>query len=73
LTPSSNPTALADHFCRLFSTTSLPSGVLAIAIATSSPSLHPLLNAKHIFGETIKISAPNKELRREVRRDSRSC
>ena len=65
LTPSSHPTILAEQFCRLFSP-DLLAGVLVIATASSSSSLHPLLNTKHIFGETIKIPALTKEKRRDV-------
>ncbi|CAD6586363.1 MAG: Peroxisome biosynthesis protein pex1 [Tremellales sp. Tagirdzhanova-0007] len=66
LTPSSNPAALANHFCHLFSAVHLPLGILVIVTASSSQTLHPLLAAKHIFGETMKINLPNKEIRKEI-------
>ncbi|OCF31275.1 hypothetical protein I316_07061 [Kwoniella heveanensis BCC8398] len=66
LNSSSNPAILADHFCRLVAPFALPPGVLVFATATSSTSLHPMLNAKHIFGETLKIPPLTKEVRQEI-------
>jgi peroxin-1 len=39
---------------------------MVIATASDSSALHPLLNTKHIFGETIKIAPLSKEGRRDV-------
>ncbi|WWC70586.1 uncharacterized protein I206_104537 [Kwoniella pini CBS 10737] len=68
LNSSSNPAILADHFSRLFSSSSLPSGVLVIVTSTSSTTLHPSLSAKHVFGETLKIPPLTKELRQDILR-----
>ncbi|WWC62371.1 uncharacterized protein I303_104967 [Kwoniella dejecticola CBS 10117] len=68
LNSSSNPAILADHFCRLFSSTALPSGFLVIVTATSSTALHPMLGAKHLFGEILKIPPLTKDSRQEILR-----
>ncbi|KAK4686120.1 peroxin-1, partial [Tremellales sp. Uapishka_1] len=65
LTPSANPAILADQFCRLFSS-GLPQNVIVLATATSMTNLHPLLSAKHVFGETVKIHVPTKEVRIDI-------
>jgi len=65
LTPSTNPTILAELFCRLLIPANL-AGVLVVVTAASSTALHPLLNTKHIFGEVIKIAPLTKERRRDV-------
>lgn len=69
LSASTNPSILADHFIRLF--TDLPPAVMVIATATSSSDLHPSLQAKHVFGETLKLAMPTKEVRAEVRPSKR--
>ncbi|WRT67611.1 uncharacterized protein IL334_004583 [Kwoniella shivajii] len=66
LNSSSNPAILVDHFCRLFSGCNLPSGVLVLITSTSSTSLHPILNSKHLFGGTMKIPPLTKEVRQDV-------
>ncbi|WWC88849.1 uncharacterized protein L201_003764 [Kwoniella dendrophila CBS 6074] len=63
---SSSPAILADHFCRLFSPSSLPSDMLVIITAIDSTALHPMLGAKHIFGETLKIPPLTKETRQDI-------
>ena len=62
---SSNNATLADHFAQLFARP--PPGVLVLATALSAQSLHPLLNTKHVFGETVKIPPATKEIRAKVR------
>ncbi|ORY27869.1 P-loop containing nucleoside triphosphate hydrolase protein [Naematelia encephala] len=66
LTPSQHPAILADHFARTFTPSNIPSGVLVLATATSTVDLHPVLNQKHVFGETLKILVKNKEKRRAI-------
>ncbi|WWC95916.1 hypothetical protein V866_002783 [Kwoniella sp. B9012] len=66
LNSSSNPAILADHFCRLFSSASLPPDVLVIVTAANITTLHPMLTAKHIFGQTLKIPPLTKETRQEI-------
>ncbi|KAK6908369.1 hypothetical protein I203_102370 [Kwoniella mangroviensis CBS 8507] len=66
LNSSSNPAILADHFCRLFSPASLPPDVLVIVTATNITTLHPMLTAKHIFGQMLKIPPLTKETRQEI-------
>lgn len=63
---SSNPSILAEHFARLFSSQNLPPGVLVLVTTTGSASLHPLLTSKHIFGEQIKVPSPTSAKRREI-------
>lgn len=65
-TASSNPAILAEHFARLFSSESMPTGVMVLATATGSASLHGLMTSKHIFGESIKIPPPKQDTRREI-------
>jgi peroxin-1 len=65
LTPSSQPTILAELFCRLANPDNLE-GIMVIATASSTSALHPLLSTKHVFGETIKIAPLTKERRRDV-------
>lgn len=65
LSSSPNPGILAEHFYRLITDSSPGVHILVTAIASSS--LHPLLNSKHIFGETLKITSPTKDVRQEVR------
>lgn len=64
LTPSQQPTILADHFARLVA--SLPTSIIVVVTATASTGLHPMLSSKHLFGETLKMTLPNKEIRGEV-------
>ncbi|WVW84469.1 hypothetical protein I302_106503 [Kwoniella bestiolae CBS 10118] len=66
LNSSSNPAILADHFCRLFAPALIPSDILVIVTAASTTTLHPMLTAKHIFGETLKIPPLTKETRQEI-------
>ncbi|WVQ96774.1 hypothetical protein IAU59_003881 [Kwoniella sp. CBS 9459] len=66
LNSSSNPAILADHFCRLVDQTVLSPGVLVLVTASSATNLHPMLSAKHVFGETLKIPALTKEVRQEI-------
>ncbi|TYJ52064.1 hypothetical protein B9479_007341 [Cryptococcus floricola] len=68
LQTSSNSPILADYFTRLFSPSSIPPGVLVIVTALDTTTLHPLLNTRHIFGETVKVPALTKEVREEVLR-----
>ncbi|ODO01366.1 hypothetical protein I350_06185 [Cryptococcus amylolentus CBS 6273] len=68
LQTSSNSPILADYFTRLFSPSSIPPGVLVIVTALDASTLHPLLNTRHIFGETVKVPALTKEVREEVLR-----
>lgn len=63
---TSNPSILAEHFARLFSSKNLPPGVLVLVTATGSASLHPLLTSKHIFGEQMKVPSPTPDKRREI-------
>jgi peroxin-1 len=41
-------------------------GIVLMATAESTASLHSLINAFHIFKEVIHVSPPNKEGRRDV-------
>ena len=41
-------------------------GIVLLATAESTASLHSLINSFHIFKEVIHISPPNKEGRRDV-------
>lgn len=65
LTPSSQPTILAELFCRLANPGEME-GIMVIATASSTSALHPLISIKHVFGETIKIAPLTKERRRDV-------
>ncbi|RDX44678.1 AAA-domain-containing protein [Lentinus brumalis] len=42
------------------------SGVIILAAAESQASLHPLLNASHIFKELVHLKPPSKDARKEV-------
>ena len=42
-------------------------GVFLIATAESEDSIHPRLNAAHIFMEKVKLGAPDRQARRDVR------
>ncbi len=66
LAPTSNFAAFSNHFCSLLNCTSIPQGVLVIATAISSQSLHPILSQRHVFGDILKITPPNKDIRRQV-------
>ncbi|WVQ72931.1 hypothetical protein IAR50_002493 [Cryptococcus sp. DSM 104548] len=68
LQTSSNSPILADYFTRLFSPSSISPGVLVIVTALDISTLHPLMNTRHIFGETVKIPALTKEVREDVLR-----
>ena len=41
-------------------------GIILLATAGSTASLHPLINSFHIFKEVIHVTTPNKEGRRDV-------
>nr|ODO01145.1 peroxin-1 [Cryptococcus depauperatus CBS 7855] len=66
--PSSGSTILTNRFLRLFTISEIPPGVLVIATATDSSTLHPLINTRHIFGETVKIPPLTKDIRQDVLR-----
>ncbi|WVR06200.1 hypothetical protein IAU60_003230 [Kwoniella sp. DSM 27419] len=68
LNASSNPAILADYFCRLFSAISLPPGILVIATAVNAADLNPMLNAKHVFGDTLKLPPMTRGIRQEILR-----
>ncbi|RPD58266.1 AAA-domain-containing protein [Lentinus tigrinus ALCF2SS1-7] len=42
------------------------SGVILLAAAESQASLHPLLNASHVFQEIVHLKPPSKDARKEV-------
>ena len=42
-------------------------GVFLIATAESEDSIHPRLNTSHIFMEKVKLGAPDRQARRDVR------
>ncbi|KAG6879138.1 hypothetical protein C0992_004955 [Termitomyces sp. T32_za158] len=46
--------------------TSAIRGLLVLATAASTASLHPLVNAAHIFQEEIKVKPPNNDARRDI-------
>ncbi|KAG6852304.1 hypothetical protein C0991_001086 [Blastosporella zonata] len=41
-------------------------GVVLLATATSAASIHPLVNAAHVFQEEIKVKSPNNDARRDI-------
>ncbi|KAH7922507.1 AAA-domain-containing protein [Leucogyrophana mollusca] len=41
-------------------------GIVLLATAESSASVHPLLNVKHVFQEEIPVVAPGREVRKEI-------
>ncbi|KAF5388776.1 hypothetical protein D9757_005613 [Collybiopsis confluens] len=41
-------------------------GVVLLATAPSSASLHPLVNATHVFEEVVNVIPPNKDARRDI-------
>ncbi|KAG6837810.1 hypothetical protein H0H93_016178 [Arthromyces matolae] len=41
-------------------------GVLLVATATSTASLHPLVNSAHIFKEEVQLKPPNNDARRDI-------
>ncbi|KAG6857737.1 hypothetical protein H0H87_004153 [Tephrocybe sp. NHM501043] len=41
-------------------------GMVLLATAASAASLHPLINASHIFQEEIKVMPPNNDARRDI-------
>jgi peroxin-1 len=60
-----------EAFIGVFATTfrSIPinfRGVVMIATAISTASIHPLLKQLHVFDDTINVLPPNKEARKEV-------
>ncbi|OXH34334.1 peroxin-1 [Cryptococcus neoformans] len=67
LKTSTNPSILAEYFTSLISSHhSLPPGTLMIATAQDTSTLHPLLNTRHVFGETLKIPPLSKEVRQDI-------
>ena len=46
-------------------------GIVLLATADSTASLHSLINSFHIFKDVIHVSPPNKEARRDVGSQSR--
>ncbi|KAJ3562418.1 hypothetical protein NP233_g9586 [Leucocoprinus birnbaumii] len=41
-------------------------GIIMLATATSTASIHPLLNSMHLFKEVVHVQPPNKEARRDI-------
>ncbi|KAJ7287329.1 P-loop containing nucleoside triphosphate hydrolase protein [Mycena rebaudengoi] len=41
-------------------------GVILLATASSTATLHPLVNSAHIFAEVINVKSPNKNARKEI-------
>ncbi|KAG6920030.1 hypothetical protein DXG01_010098 [Tephrocybe rancida] len=41
-------------------------GIVLLATATSSASLHPLVNASHVFREELKVKPPNNDARKDI-------
>ncbi|EKM80755.1 hypothetical protein AGABI1DRAFT_105706 [Agaricus bisporus var. burnettii JB137-S8] len=41
-------------------------GIIMIATAVSTATLHPLLNTTHLFKEVVHIKPPNKDARKEI-------
>lgn len=64
---------LVELFVHLFSSSPRSAspnarGIVLLATAPSVSALHPLLNSRHVFTETIHVKAPNKDARRDVSR-----
>ncbi|KNZ73942.1 Peroxisome biosynthesis protein PAS1 [Termitomyces sp. J132] len=62
---------ITELFLSLYSSSSRTAprnsrGLLLLATATSTASLHPLVNSAHIFQEEIKVKPPNNDARRDV-------
>ncbi|KAJ6603141.1 P-loop containing nucleoside triphosphate hydrolase protein [Mycena sp. CBHHK59/15] len=41
-------------------------GIILVATASSTASLHPLVNSAHIFEDVINVKSPNKNARKEI-------
>ncbi|KAF5351610.1 hypothetical protein D9756_007497 [Leucocoprinus leucothites] len=41
-------------------------GIIMIATAASTTSIHPLLNSMHLFKEVVHVQPPNKDARRDI-------
>jgi len=70
-TDSTRTRHIVETFIAVYATTfrSIPTnfrGVVMIAIAKSSATVHPLLKQLHVFEDTIKVLPPNKEARKEI-------
>ncbi|KAG5341525.1 hypothetical protein C0989_009886 [Termitomyces sp. Mn162] len=64
---------ITELFLSLYSSSSRTAprnsrGLLLLATATSTASLHPLVNSAHIFQEEIKVKPPNNDARRDIMR-----
>ncbi|KAF5321496.1 hypothetical protein D9619_001501 [Psilocybe cf. subviscida] len=62
---------LTEAFLNIFScnarTASLNSrGIVLLATADSTASLHPFINSSHLFKEVVHVKAPNKDARRDI-------
>ncbi|KIY63560.1 AAA-domain-containing protein [Cylindrobasidium torrendii FP15055 ss-10] len=62
---------LVELFVHLFSSSPRSAspnarGIVLLATAPSASALHPLLNSKHVFTETVHVKAPNKDARRDI-------
>lgn len=77
-TDSTRARHIVETFIAVYATTfrSIPTnfrGVVMIATAKNSASIHPLLKQLHVFEDTINVLPPNKEARKEVTGKRRSC
>ncbi|KAF8895717.1 P-loop containing nucleoside triphosphate hydrolase protein [Gymnopilus junonius] len=41
-------------------------GIIILATAESTSSIHPLINTAHVFKEVVHVTPPNKEARRDI-------
>ncbi|KAG5645414.1 hypothetical protein DXG03_006238 [Asterophora parasitica] len=62
---------ITEIFLSIYSSsarTAIPNsrGVLLIAAATSTASIHPLVSAAHVFHEVINVKPPNSDARRDI-------
>ncbi|KAG6889103.1 hypothetical protein C0995_003672 [Termitomyces sp. Mi166 len=62
---------ITEIFLSLYSSSSRTAaqdsrGLLLLATATSTASLHPLVKSAHIFQEEIKVKPPNSDARRDI-------
>lgn len=66
LAQSLQPEIIANAFINLINGLTPTAGVYVIATALGEDSLHPVLAAKHTFGQTLKVKPLSKDTRSQV-------
>jgi peroxin-1 len=69
LAQSIQPEIIANTFADLLTALPPNSGIFVIATALGEDSLHPVLAARHTFGQVVKLKSLGKESRGKVSAD----